>query len=151
MRTERITGALLAIIAAALIANLFVSLRAPATAEPNQPPVGKYQVAAPDLICDTMTGAITNAKGAVIAPAVSPQPKAVGTYQAAGWVTVTAQSVAYDGLGRPQITSQEQRAYATVDTTSGQIAAFKTYATSPVVTGVPALVPPPQPPMGMYR
>ena len=150
MHPDRFTKALLGMIALALTANLFVSLRAPATAQ-EQPAVGKYQVAAPDLICDTMTGAITNAKGAVIAPAVSPQPKAVGTYQAAGWVTVTAQSVAYDGLGRPQITSQEQRAYATVDTTSGQIAAFKTYATSPVVTGVPALVPPPQPPMGMYR
>jgi hypothetical protein len=46
MRTDRFTRALLGVIALGLVANVFVGLRAPATAQ--EPAVGRYQVAAPD-------------------------------------------------------------------------------------------------------
>ena len=135
MLTDRITRALLGLIVVALIANLALGLRTPATAQEDEPAVGKYQVAAPDLITDTTTGSIVDAKGKTIAPPVSPKPKPVGTYQTAGWVTVATKVAAWDAFGRPQVVSEERRSFATVDTTTGKIAASKTYSRRPVVSG----------------
>jgi len=147
MLADRFVRAILGLIALALVANLVLGLRGPATADepqPVAPAVGRYQVAAPDLITDTTTGSTKNAKGEVIVPALSAEPRPIGTYQSTGWVTIRTRVATWDALGRPQIVSEEQRGVATVDTRSGKIVVSRIYWRGPA-RAISASLPPSAP------
>ncbi|MCJ7823157.1 MAG: hypothetical protein MUQ26_08810, partial [Armatimonadetes bacterium] len=50
-------------------------------------PVGRYQVAVPDLVLDTTTGRLVDGRGQVLEQAIDPSGKEIGRYSVDGYVT----------------------------------------------------------------
>lgn len=98
-------------------------------------PVGRYQVAVPDLVLDTMTGKLTGNGGRMLESPINPAGDEVGRYSVDGYVTAVTRKVGLDVINQPVAYPQLVKAYVVVDTKTGQILRQKTYYSKPLRPG----------------
>jgi len=130
MRRDALTKALLTAAGSVLLVALALALLTPAPA--GEPQVGRYQVAAPDLVCDTATGRVVDGRGQQISPAIQPAGQEVGRYQAAGYLVVVTRAATTDAIGRSLVNNELIKAYAVLDTTTGRIVRQGRYYSAPL-------------------
>lgn len=94
--------------------------------------VGLYQAVAPDLVLDTATGKLVDAKGQVLAQAVDQAGTQAGRYSAAGYVTAVTRSVGLDVINQPIARSELMKGYIIVDTQTGQVVSQRVYYRQPL-------------------
>jgi len=103
-----------------------------------EPQVGKFQAAAPDLITDTTTGRVVDSKGKVIQEAATAEPQEIGRYQAAGYVKVTPRVKAapkgadWEVVSRTYTEFEAEKGLMLIDTTTGNVLANRVYSTETV-------------------
>lgn len=116
----------------ALVAGVFIWQ---ATTAADEPPVGRYQAVAPDLILDTATGRLASASGQVLEPPISPGSEEVGRYSAAGYVTAVTRRVGLDVINVPVAYTDLVKGYLIVDTRSGAVVRSRVYESRPLQPG----------------
>jgi len=106
-----------------------------AAQEEEQDPVGRYQVAVPDLVLDTTTGRLVDGKGQVLEQAIDPSGKEVGRYSVDGYVTAVTSSVGLDVINRPVAVTSLVKAYVVADTQTGRVLKQRIYSSQPLQRG----------------
>jgi hypothetical protein len=101
----------------------------------DQPPVGRYQAVAPDLVLDTATGKLARTNGQVLEPPADPSAQEVGRYSAAGYVTAVTRSVGLDIINRPTMQVDVVKGYLLVDTKTGRVVKQRVYYSQPIQPG----------------
>ena len=133
-RGERAWKAILAvavICAAAAFIGWGVSRGAAQEAEEKEP-VGRYQVAVPDLILDTATGRLVNGSGQVLEQAIDPSGTDVGHYSVDGYVTAVTRYVGLDVMNQPVAQVDLVKGYVLADTKTGRIIKQRMYYSQPL-------------------
>ncbi len=97
-------------------------------------PVGRYQVAVPDLMLDTATGRLVDGGGTVLEQAIDPAGKESGRYSVDGYVTVITRLVGLNVLGVPYSQQEMVKAYVIGDSKTGRVLRQRIYETQPVDT-----------------
>ena len=97
-------------------------------------PVGRYQVAVPDLMLDTATGRLVDSGGSVLEQAIDPAGKEPGRYSVDGYVTVVTRFVGLNVLNVPYAQQEMVKAYVIGDTKTGRVLRQRVYETQPVDT-----------------
>lgn len=92
-----------------------------------QDEVGRYQVAAPNLVLDTATGKLTNSSGQVLEQPIDPAGEELGRYSVDGFVTAVTRSVGLDVINQPTVWPQLVKGYVILDTQTGQVVREKIY------------------------
>ncbi len=98
-------------------------------------PVGRYQVAVPDLVLDTATGRLVDGRGQVLEQAVDPSGKEIGRYSVDGYVTAVTRSVGLDVIGQPVAVSSLVKGYVVADTQTGRVLKQRIYSSQPLQQG----------------
>jgi hypothetical protein len=98
-------------------------------------PIGRYQVAAPDLLLDTMTGRLVDGNGRVLEGPIDPSGEEVGRYAAAGYVTAVTRRIGLDVINQPIAYPELVKGYVLIDTKTGQVLRSKTYYAQPLEAG----------------
>jgi len=106
-----------------------------AAQEEEQDPVGRYQVAVPDLVLDTTTGRLVDGKGQVLEQAIDPSGKEVGRYSVDGYVTAVTRSVGLDVINQPVAMSSLVKGYVVADTQTGRVLKQRIYSSQPLQRG----------------
>lgn len=106
-----------------------------AAQEQEQDPVGRYQVAVPDLVLDTTTGRLVDGKGQVLEQAIDPSGKEVGRYSVDGYVTAVTRSVGLDVINQPVAVSSLVKGYVVADTQTGRVLKQRIYYSQPLRRG----------------
>jgi len=97
-------------------------------------PVGRYQVAVPDLVLDTSTGRLV-AGGQVLEPPIDPSGKEVGRYTVDGFVTSVTRSAGLNVMNVPTVAVDLVRGYVIADTRTGRILRQRTDYSGPMQPG----------------
>ena len=106
-----------------------------AAQEQEQEPVGRYQVAVPDLVLDTTTGRLVDGRGQVLEQAIDPSGKEVGRYSVDGYVTAVTRSVGLDVINQPVAMSSLVKGYVVADTQTGRVVKQRVYYSQPLQRG----------------
>ncbi len=101
----------------------------------DQEPVGRYQVAVPDLILDTATGRLVNSKGQVLEQAADPSGDEVGRYSVDGYVTAVTRYIGLDVLQQPTMRVDLVKGYVLADTKTGRVVKQRVYHSQPLQEG----------------
>ena len=104
-------------------------------AEQEEEPVGRYQVAVPDLVLDTTTGRLVDGRGQVLEQAIDPSGKEIGRYSVDGYVTAVTRSVGLDVIGQPVAVSSLVKGYVVADTQTGRVLKQRIYYSQPLQRG----------------
>jgi hypothetical protein len=104
-------------------------------AEQEEEPVGRYQVAVPDLVLDTTTGRLVDGRGQVLEQAIDPSGKEVGRYSVDGYVTAVTRSVGLDVINQPVAVSSLVKGYVVADTQTGRVVKQRIYYSQPLQRG----------------
>jgi len=135
LRGEHTFGMVVAVVAlcAALgIIGWGVTRGAAQVAAEEEEPVGRYQVAVPDLILDTATGRLTGDGGKVLETPVDPSGEAVGRYSVDGYVTAVTRRVGLDVINQPVAYPELVKGYVVADTKTGRIIKTRVYYAQPL-------------------
>jgi len=138
LRGEHKFGMVVAVVAlcAALgIIGWGVTRGAAQVAVEEEEPVGRYQVAVPDLILDTATGRLTGNGGKVLETPIDPGGEEVGRYSVDGYVTAVTRSVGLDIINQPVAYSEVVKGYVVADTKTGRILKHRVYYSQPLARG----------------
>jgi hypothetical protein len=95
-------------------------------------PVGRYQVAVPDLILDTTTGKLTAARGRVLEQPVDPSGTEIGRYSVDAYVTAVTREVGLNIMEVPVAYPVLVKGYAIADTKTGRVVRQNTYYRKPL-------------------
>jgi hypothetical protein len=106
-----------------------------AAQEQEQDPVGRYQVAVPDLVLDTTTGRLVDGKGQVLEQAIDPSGEEIGRYSVDGYVTAVTRSVGLDVINQPVAVSSLVKGYVVADTQTGRVLKQRIYYSQPLRRG----------------
>jgi hypothetical protein len=106
-----------------------------AAQEQEQDPVGRYQVAVPDLVLDTTTGRLVDGKGQVLEQAIDPSGEEIGRYSVDGYVTAVTRSVGLDVINQPVAVSSLVKGYVVADTQTGRVVKQRIYYSQPLRRG----------------
>jgi len=106
-----------------------------AAQEQEEEPVGRYQVAVPDLVLDTATGRLVNGRGQVLEQAIDPSGEEVGRYSVDGYVTAVTRSVGLDVMNQPVAMSGLVKGYVVADTQTGRVLKQRIYYSQPLQRG----------------
>jgi hypothetical protein len=98
-------------------------------------PVGRYQVAVPDLVLDTTTGRLVDGRGQVLEQAIDPSGEVVGRYSVDGYVTAVTRSVGLDVINQPVVVSSLVKGYVVADTQTGRVLKQRIYYSQPLQRG----------------
>jgi len=98
-------------------------------------PVGRYQVAVPDLVLDTTTGRLVDGRGQVLEQAIDPSGKEIGRYSVDGYVTAVTRSVGLDVMNQPVAMSTLVKGYVVADTQTGRVLKQQIYHSQPLQRG----------------
>jgi len=104
-------------------------------AEQEEEPVGRYQVAVPDLVLDTTTGRLVDGRGQVLEQAIDPSGEVVGRYSVDGYVTAVTRSVGLDVINQPVAMSSLVKGYVVADTQTGRVVKQRIYYSQPLQRG----------------
>jgi hypothetical protein len=130
----RIVVAVAVICAAVAFAGWGVA-RGAAEGVKEEEPVGRYQVAVPDLVLDTMTGRLMSGRGQVLESPTDPSGTEVGRYSVDGYVTAVTRYVGLDVINQPVANTDLVKGYVVADTKTGQIVRQRIYYSQPLQRG----------------
>lgn len=98
-------------------------------------PVGRYQMAVPDLVLDTATGRLVDGQGKVLENAIDPNGEEVGRYCVDGYVTAVTRSVGLDVINQPVAVTSLVKGYVLGDTQTGRVIKQRIYYSQPLQRG----------------
>lgn len=101
----------------------------------DEAPVGRYQMAVPDLVLDTSTGRLVNGQGQVLEQAIDPSGAEIGRYCVDGYVTAVTRSVGLDIIQQPTMQVDLVKGYVLGDTQTGRVIKQRTYYSQPLQRG----------------
>jgi hypothetical protein len=126
-RAMKVFGAVALICAAAVLLGWGITRGAA-----QQEDVGRFQVAAPNLVLDTATGRLTTSKGEVLEHPLDPTGEEIGRYSVDGYVTAVTREVGLNVIQQPVVWPQLVKGYVVLDTQTGQIVREKIYYKQPL-------------------
>ena len=102
-----------------------------------EPSVGRYQFAAPDLVLDTATGRLTGDGSRVLRAPVDASGKEVGRYSVDGFVTTVARRMDLGASGKPILYNRVDlvKGYVLGDTQTGLVVEGRVYYSRPLQPG----------------
>jgi len=102
-----------------------------------EPSVGRYQFAAPDLVLDTATGRLTGQGSRVLRPPVDPAGTEVGRYSVDGYIATTMRQADLRTTQRPFLYQRAGlvQGYVLGDTQTGLIIEHRVYYSRPLQPG----------------
>lgn len=100
-----------------------------------EPVVGRYQVAAPDLVLDTATGKLSDGTGRVLEPPLDASGSEVGRYTVDGYVTAVTRWVGLDVTQTPTQRVDLVKGYVLGDTKTGRVLKQRVYYSQPMKPG----------------
>jgi len=103
--------------------------------ETQEPPVGRYQAAVPDLVFDTASGKLVGANGQVLEPPLDPTASEVGRYSVDAYVTSVTRSVTLNVVSMPVANVELVKGYLIVDTKTGRVMRHRIYYSAPLQAG----------------
>jgi hypothetical protein len=106
-----------------------------AAEEKQDQPVGRYQVAVPNLVLDTATGKLMGGNGQVLEPPLEPNGSEVGRYSVDAYVTSVTRSVSLNVIGVPAASVDLVKGYVIADTKTGRIVRQRVYHSAPLQAG----------------
>jgi len=112
-----------------------VAQPAEVAASEREEPVGRYQVAVPDLVLDTATGKLVGGNGQVLEPPIDPSGTEVGRYTVDGYVTSVTRSVGLDVIQVPVARVDLVKGYVLGDSKTGRIIKSRVYLSRPIQPG----------------
>jgi len=104
-------------------------------AQEEEEPVGRYQMAVPDLVLDTSTGRLVNSRGRVLEHAIDPSGAEVGRYCVDGYVTAVTRRVGLDIVEQPTVSVDLVKGYVLGDTKTGRVVKQRIYYSQPLQQG----------------
>ncbi len=109
----KVFGAVILICAATVLLGWGITRGA--AEQDEQEPVGRFQVAVPDLVLDTATGRLTNSKGQVLEQPLDPTGEEIGRYSVDGYVTAVTREAGLNVVEQPVVWPQlvKDRRYTT--------------------------------------
>ncbi len=134
MGDKKAIGLALAVLLMGAVA-ISVGLTMARGAAGEEQPVGRFQMAVPDLILDTATGKLVTAGGQTLQPPVDPSGKDVGRYSVDGYVTAVTRYVGLDVLNQPTMGVDVVKGYVLGDTKTGRILKQAIYYSQPIQPG----------------
>lgn len=129
-RAIKVFGAVVLICAAAMLLGWGITRGA--AQQDEQDPVGRFQVAVPDLVLDTATGRLANSRGQVLEQPLDPTGEEIGRYSVDGYVTAVTREVGLNVINQPVVWPQLVKGYVVLDTQTGQIVRQKVYYKQPI-------------------
>ena len=126
MRGERAVGMAVAVVVLCA-AVAYVGWDVARGQAPPEEPLGRYQVAVPDLVLDTMTGRLTSTRAGILEQPIDPSGTEVGRYSVDGYVTAVTRSVGINVLDQPVAFTDLVKGYVIADTKTGRIVKQRTY------------------------
>ncbi len=102
---------------------------------PEEEPNGRYQVAVPDLVLDTMTGRLTIRGGRVLEQSIDPSGTEVGRYSVDGYVTAVTRNVGLNVMEVPVAYTDLVKGYVIADTKTGKVLRHSIYYSQPLQSG----------------
>jgi predicted anti-sigma-YlaC factor YlaD len=130
--TERGKLSVLAAVALVCLVTALVGWGVSVVGAQEDEPVGRYQVAVPDLMLDTATGRLVDGKGSVVEQAIDPSNKESGRYTVDGYVTVITRVVGLNIVGVPFVQQEMVKGYVIGDSKTGRVLRQRIYETQPV-------------------
>jgi predicted anti-sigma-YlaC factor YlaD len=130
--TERGKLGVLAAVALVCLATALVGWGVSVVGAQEDQPVGRYQVAVPDLMLDTATGRLVDGRGSILEQAIDPSNKESGRYTVDGYVTVITRVVGLNIVGVPFVRQEMVKGYVIGDTKTGRVLRQRIYETQPV-------------------
>lgn len=100
-----------------------------------EPSVGRYQFAAPDLVLDTATGKLIGDGTRVLRAPLDPSGTEVGRYSVDGYVTAVTRWVGLDVINQPIQRVDLVKGYVLGDTQTGRIVEHRVYYSRPLQPG----------------
>jgi len=113
----------------------FIGWQVSRAAANEEQPVGRYQMAVPDLVLDTATGRLTTGNGQVLEQPIDPSGAEIGRYCVDGLVTSVTRYVGLDVINQPVARVDLVKAYVIGDTKTGRVVRQRTYYSQPIQPG----------------
>ncbi len=130
-RAIKVLGAVIVALAAMALLGYGIA-GGVAEEEEKEDNLGRFQVAAPDLVLDTATGRLVTSKGQVLEQPVNPAGEEIGRYSVDGYVTAVTRRVGLDVMNQPVIWPELVKGYVLLDTETGRIIRQKVYYRQPL-------------------